>query len=135
MLRLTIAIWLVLGALPPPAGATSPASVFIEVGAVRLQYLDWGGNGEPIILVPGVCETPWVFGDLAPLLASRYRVVGLTPRGCGRSGMAADGYGVDLQIRELIAFMDALGIERATFAGHSSGGGKVVRLARLFPSR
>ena len=133
---LVVGIWLLAGTVQAPENpAASPRSAFIDVAGVHLHYLDWGGAGEPVILVPGGCETPYVFGDLAPLLAAHSRVLGLTPRGCGRSGVAADGYGIDQQIQELIGFMDALGFDRATFAGHSSGGGKVVRLARQFPSR
>ena len=133
---LVVGLWL-LGSSPFQATNrhVSPRAGFVDVAGVRLHYLDWGGSGEPVILVPGGCETPYVFGDLAPLLADRARVLGLTPRGCGASDVATDGYGIDLQIHELIGFLDALGIERATFAGHSTGGGKVVRLARLFPSR
>jgi len=109
-------------------------AAYVAIGGVRIHYLDWGGAGPPIILVPGGCETPYVFGDLAPLLKVHARVLGVTPRGCGASG-SADGYTIDQQIHELIGFLDALGIQRATFAGHSSGGGKVVRLARLYPAR
>jgi pimeloyl-ACP methyl ester carboxylesterase len=125
---------LALPALQPNAGVWPRVDV-VEVHGVRLQYVDWGGEGEPLVLVPARCHTPFVFGDLAPLLLSRFRVVSLTARGCGSSGHAPDGYGVDLEIRELIGFLDALRIPRATFAGHSAGGGKVVRLARQFPSR
>jgi pimeloyl-ACP methyl ester carboxylesterase len=39
------------------------------------------------------------------------------------------------QITELIGFLDALQITRAIFAGHSTGAGEVVRLARLHPDR
>jgi pimeloyl-ACP methyl ester carboxylesterase len=59
----------------------------------------------------------------------------MTARGCGGSGLASDGYTLDVQIRDLIDFLDAMNITRATFAGHSAGGGKVVRLARQFPAR
>ncbi len=135
MLSLIFGFWFVAGVIQAPDGSPSPSAVFIDVAGVRLQYLDWGGSGEPIILVPGGCDTPYVFDDLAPLLTAHARVLALTPRGCGRSGLATDGYAIDRQIRELIGFMDALALKRATFAGHSSGGGKVVRLARLFPSR
>lgn len=112
-----------------------PRANYVEISGVRLQYVDWGGRGEPLVLVPGRCQTPHVFADLAPLLTERFRVVGLTPRGCGRSGPAPNGYGLDQQIDELVGFMDAMGIRQATLAGHSSGGGKVVRLARRYPSR
>lgn len=43
--------------------------------------------------------------------------------------------GIDQQIADLVSFLDALGLQRATFAGHSASGGKVVRLARKFPAR
>jgi pimeloyl-ACP methyl ester carboxylesterase len=119
----------------PLGGGSRPRAGVLEVQGVRLQYLDWGGRGEALVLVPARCETPFVFGDLAPLLANRFRVLGVTARGCGSSGPASDGYAVDLQIRELVGFLDAMKIDRAIFAGHSASGGKVVRLARQFPSR
>jgi pimeloyl-ACP methyl ester carboxylesterase len=117
-----------------PVSAT-PRTAVLEVQGVRVQYVDWGGRGEALVLVPARCETPFVFGDLAPLLVNRFRVLGVTARGCGSSGLASNSYGVDLQIRELVGFLDGMRIDRAIFAGHSASGGKVVRLARQFPSR
>lgn len=108
--------------------------MYVEIDRVRIQYLDWGGSGPTIVFVPGGCETAHVFGDVAPLMAVRARVLGVTPRGCGGSG-PAPAYDLDAQINELIGFLDALQIRRAIFAGHSSGGGKVLRLARLHPDR
>lgn len=124
---------LFLGAAPI-ASPCREASL-IEVSGVRLDYLDWGGRGEPVVLVPGGCDTASVFDDFARLLAPRFRVLGLTTRGCGPWGMATGGYDIDRQIDDLIALLDALGIARASFAGHSSGAGKVVRLARRYPAR
>jgi len=112
-----------------------PRLEFAEVGTVRMPYLDWGGSGEPLVLVPARCETPYVFGDLAPLLVHRFRVFGVWARGCAASGPASDGYDLDRQIQDLVAFLDRLKIKSAIFAGHSASGGKVVRLARLFPMR
>lgn len=136
MMMLALALQLLASAAPQASTADASARVgVVHVQGVRLQYVDWGGHGEPLVLVPARCETPFVFGDLAPLLVNRFRVLGLTARGCGGSGQASDGYGIDLQVRELVGFLDALHIDRATFAGHSASGGKVVRLARLFPTR
>jgi len=135
VLALALQILTIAAALQSPGVGASPTAGFVEVQGVRLQYLDWGGQGEPLVLVPARCETPFVFGDLAPLLLNQFRVLGMTARGCGGSGLASDGYSLDLQIRDLIGFLDAMNIKRATFAGHSASGGKVVRLARQFPSR
>lgn len=108
---------------------------YLQLPGVRLQYLDWGGRGEPVLLVPGGCDTASVFDDFAPLLTPRFHVLGVTARGCGGSGNATEGYDIDRQIDDLIAFLDALGISRASFAGHSSGGGKIIRLAKRYPAR
>jgi len=97
--------------------------------------MDWRGTGDPVILVPGGCQSARVFDDFARLLTPTHRVLGVTARGCGSSGPSANGYGIDRQIDDLIGFLDLLGIERAAFAGHSSGGGTVIRLARRYPGR
>ena len=43
-------------------------SAFAVVNGVRLQYLDWGGGGDPLVLVHGLGDSPHLFDDLAPLL-------------------------------------------------------------------
>ena len=49
----------------------------IEVRGVRLQYLDWGGSGEGLLLVPGGCDTAYVFGDVAPAFTALVYMVGM----------------------------------------------------------
>lgn len=118
--------------------ASLPAAVehkFTTADGVELHYVDWGGRGEPLILLPGGCDTAWIFGDIAPQLTKQARVTSLTPRGCGASGRPASGYGVDNHVADIAAFMDSLGIQRAVFAGHSLGGGKITQFARKHPTR
>lgn len=128
-----IALGLLLLAGNLPAQVAVPRTV--QVGGVRLEFLEWGKSGRTLILVPGSCDTAFIFGDLAPRLAHQFRVLSFTPRGCPGSGTATDGYGIDAQLRELVGFLDSHGIRRAVLAGHSSGGGKITRFARLYPSR
>jgi len=116
--------------------ATSQArSWFAPINGTRLHLLDWGGEGSPVIFLPGGCDTPYVFDDIASRLSKQFHVYGLTSRGCATSGQADDGYSLDLQIDDVIGLLDGLDIERASFVGHSSGAGKLVRLARRFPNR
>jgi pimeloyl-ACP methyl ester carboxylesterase len=107
----------------------------VRIGGIRLQYVDWGGSGAALVLVPGGCDTAFVFGDLAPRLVGDFHVLSLTARGCAGSDAATAGYGIDDQLGELAGFLDSQGIRRAVLAGHSSGGGKITRFARLFPER
>ena len=59
----------------------SPHTVqFITVDKdVRLEVLDWGGAGQPIVLLSGLGDTAHVFDDFAPRLTSQYNVYGITP--------------------------------------------------------
>src|SRR4051812_44273458 len=61
----------------------------------RLEYLEFGDRRRPpIVLLPGYGDNAHIFDDLAPLLAPKYRVVALTPRGHGASSTPNTGYTV-----------------------------------------
>lgn len=51
---------------------------------VRLEVLDWGGAGRPVVLLAGGGNTAHVFDDLAPKLATDSHVYGITRRGFGK---------------------------------------------------
>jgi pimeloyl-ACP methyl ester carboxylesterase len=105
------------------------------VGGLHLHYADWGGSGEPLIFIPGGCDTAFVFGDVATRLAKRFKVVGLTARGCGASDRPESGYDMAHQVADIAGFMDYLKVDRATLIGHSSGGGKITQFAHRYPER
>jgi hypothetical protein len=50
---------------------------------VRLEVLDWGGSGRPIVLLAGGGNTAHVFDDFAPKLRAHNHVYGITRRGFG----------------------------------------------------
>jgi pimeloyl-ACP methyl ester carboxylesterase len=108
---------------------------FVAVNGIRLQYLDWGGAGEPVVLLHGSGSTAHSFDDLAPRLTDRFRVLGLTRRGHGHSDHPADGYTIAQTTADVLAFLDALGIRRAHLVAHSLAGAEITRLARLHPGR
>src|SRR5262249_3174872 len=57
--------------------------------SVRLELLDWGGSGRPVVLLAGGGNTAHVFDEFAPKLAGAFHVYGLTRRGFGASGFSA----------------------------------------------
>ncbi len=57
---------------------------FFDSAGVNLHYLDWGGSGRALVLLPGLGGTAHLFRGLAPRLAERFRVAALTRRGHGR---------------------------------------------------
>src|SRR5689334_17047142 len=75
---------------------TRPNIQFVQVDRdVRLEVLDWGGSGRPVVLLAGNTRTAHDFADFAPRLASTYHVYGITRRGFGESSAPASGYSAD----------------------------------------
>ena len=60
-----------------------PSDQFVTLDGVRFHYLDWGGDGDPLLLLAGLGCTAHVFAELAPHLTDRFRVLALTRRGHG----------------------------------------------------
>ena len=109
-------------------------SHFAPVNGVRLHYLDWGGAGAPLVLIPGVGDTPHCFDDLAPALRDRCRVRAYARRGHGRSQVKSP-YDPDTLVEDLRQLLDHLGVDAVNLAGWSLGGGEITRFAELYPQR
>jgi pimeloyl-ACP methyl ester carboxylesterase len=112
-----------------------PSDQFVTLAGVRFHYLDWGGDGDPLLLLAGLGCTAHVFAELAPHLSDRFRVLALTRRGHGLTDQVQSGHALSDAAEDARRFLDALGIERAHVAGHSMGGGEVSALAARHPGR
>jgi pimeloyl-ACP methyl ester carboxylesterase len=115
--------------------AAPVSSRIMDVRGVQLEYIDWGGDGRTILLVPPGCDTAHMYGDVGPLLARDYRTLSFTQRGCGKSDHPETGYQIDDLAEEIAGFLDGVGVAKVTLGGASSGGGKITRFAELYPDR
>jgi non-heme chloroperoxidase len=102
---------------------------------VRLEVLDWGGSGKPIVLLAGGGDTAHVFDDFAPKLAAHYHVYGVTRRGFGASGYSAMDHPADRLGDDVVAVIDALNLNRPILVGHSIAGVELSSVANSHPSR
>jgi pimeloyl-ACP methyl ester carboxylesterase len=100
---------------------------------VRHEYLDAGGlrthvalagpqDAPPLLLVHGWPQNWWAWRNVIPLVADSYRVIVPDLRGHGWSDAPAGGYEKEQLASDLLALLDALKIERATWVGHDWGG-------------
>jgi pimeloyl-ACP methyl ester carboxylesterase len=91
---------------------------------VRLHVAEAGDPGAPAILaVHGWPQHWWLWRDLIPVLARTHRVVCPDLRGFGWSGQPADGdFAKERLADDMLAMLDALGIEQAGYLGHDWGG-------------
>lgn len=104
----------------------------------RLHYEDLG-SGTPLIAVHGWMGTArYDMGSAIDWLAKSYHVYGVTKRGYGASTPKPRTYPHDFYARDsadLIAFMDAAGIEKAHLLGYSDGGESALIAAGTAPER
>ena len=116
---------------------TSPhAQRFINVEpSVRLEVLDWGGTGRPIVLLAGRGNTAHVFDDFARKLTGEYHVYGVTRRGFGNSTATTSGFLADSLGDDVLAVMDSLGIRQPVLIGHSIAGQELSSIGSRYPER
>jgi pimeloyl-ACP methyl ester carboxylesterase len=103
---------------------SSPHSIrFITVDAgVKLEVLDWGGSGRPMLLLAGNGNTAHVFDSFAGKLATSYHVFGLTRRGFGASSAPSSGYNADRLADDVLEVIHSLKLNKPVVAGHSIAG-------------
>ena len=95
---------------------------------VRLEVLDWGGSGKPVVLLPGLGFTAHVFDGFAEKLAESCHVYGITRRGYGASSHPATGYGEQRLAEDDLQVFDALELVKPIVAGHSISGNEMSQL-------
>lgn len=111
------------------------AHVDLDTG-VRLRYAEAGEPGaEPLIMLHGYSDSWYSFSPIIPLLESRYRLLALDQRGHGASDQPASGYALRDLAQDVVAFMDELGIRRATIVGHSMGSLVAQQTGIIAPER
>lgn len=105
---------------------------------VKLEVLDWGGTGRPVILLAGLGYDAHVFDTFAPKLAAAYHVYGISRRGFGASSTPQpDGrnYSADRLGDDILLVMDALKIARPVLVGHSIAGEELSSIGSRYPEK
>ena len=132
----------VFGSAQPAQRATEllrNTVMFVTVDKdVKLEVLDWGGTGRPLILLAGLGNTAHGFDDFAPKLTAKYHVYGVTRRGWGASdkpAAIAANYTADRLGDDVLAVIDGLHIDRPVLAGHSIAGEELSSIGSRHPRR
>ncbi len=107
----------------------TPADRTVTLRGLGFHYRDWGGPGQPILLLHGLASNARWWDLTAPHLTSRFRVLALDQRGHGLSNKPDDGYDFQSITGDLEAFIQALGLERPGLVGHSWGANVALQLA------
>jgi pimeloyl-ACP methyl ester carboxylesterase len=107
----------------------------VESKKVKLQYLDWGGEGHPLVLLTGAGDTPFLFEQLAAQLSPKIRIIAYSRRGHGKSWSKEEKYDNETLVEDLKLLLDSLKIDRASLLGWSMGGNEISEFALRYPQR
>ena len=102
-----------------------PEQRLVEHDGLRIAALDWGGDGEPLLVLHPTGFCAGFFDPLASRLLDSYRPIGVDARGHGASDAprSRDGFSFTHIADDVVAVLDELGIDRCVALGESLGGG------------
>lgn len=89
--------------------------------SVRLEVLDWGGSGLPVVLL-GCYLTAHMHDEFAPKLTNQFHVYGITRRGIGASDKPTTGYTVQRSVNDVLEVLDSLRLQKSLLIGTSCAG-------------
>ena len=107
---------------------------FVAARGARFHVAQ-AGAGDPVVLLHGLPLHWYAWRKVIPELAGEYRLFCLDLRGCGWSEATRHGYSTGEQVRDVLAVMDALGLERVRLIGHDTGGWLGFALCLHAPGR
>jgi pimeloyl-ACP methyl ester carboxylesterase len=100
----------------------------------RVAYRQ-GGSGPVVVLIHGITSDSSTWRRVLPYLARRFTVIAPDLIGHGASAKPRGDYSLGALASGVRDLLLALGHDRATFVGHSLGGGIAMQLSYQFPER
>jgi len=132
-------LWVLVLSTSTAAQASPPKQLFVDVEKdVKLEVLDWGGAGQPIVLLAGLGFDAHNFEGFADKLATHYRVYSISRRGFGASSIpppTEENYSAHRLADDVLAVMDALKITRPILVGHSIAGEELSSIGIRYPEK
>jgi non-heme chloroperoxidase len=103
---------------------------------LRVHYAEQGDReGEAIVFLHAYVDSWFSYSRMLPLLSPEYHAFAPDQRGHGDSDKPQCCYAADDYATDVDAFTEAVGIEKATLVGDSSGGLIAQRVALDYPHR
>jgi pimeloyl-ACP methyl ester carboxylesterase len=134
-----VAVWAPdkpLEALLPRWGAAP--SQFLPIDGLQVHLRDEGARDDPlpIVLVHGTSDSLHTWDGWARVLVPNRRVIRFDLAGFGLTGPGADDdYSIARYVRQVVAVLDHLGLQRVVLAGNSLGGEVAWATALAAPQR
>ncbi|MGB8506856.1 MAG: alpha/beta hydrolase [Pyrinomonadaceae bacterium] len=98
-------------------------------------YYEIHGEGEPLILIPGLGTGLWLWFKQVPAFAESFRTIIFDPPGVGRSSTSEGTFTTRSLASTVAELLDTLGIDRAHILGASLGGFVAQEFALAHPRK
>lgn len=107
----------------------------VQVGGASIAYETAGGQGPPLLLIAGLGTGRWIWKPQVEGLRRDFRVITFDNRGIGDSTAPPGRLTISRMAGDVVAVLDALGVEKAHVAGMSMGGFIAQTVAVRWPER
>ena len=107
---------------------------FVDAGGLRIHVAECG-DGEPLVLLHGWPQHWWMWRGALPALSQHYRCIVPDLRGLGWSDAPASGYDKPQLAADVLALLDALGLQTVRLMGHDWGAFTSLLIAPQAPAR
>lgn len=108
---------------------------FVKSGSHGRTHFLEAGTGAPVILMHSNGNSAYEYEDVLPILSKSYRVIAVDYPGHGDSEQLTRHYSVEDYADFIAAFMDALGVQKASVLGSSIGGAVAIDLGVRYADR
>ena len=107
---------------------------FVELPGLRMHVAE-ASSGVPVLLLHGFPQHWWEWRKVIPALAERFRVICPDLRGAGWSSAPRFGYTRDQLLADVVALLDALGLDDVHLLTHDYGALLGYQLCLRHPGR
>ena len=101
-----------------------PIDRSVQVDGMTFHYLEWGQEGNPlVVMLHGGSQQAHSWDFVSLPLSEDFHIIAMDQRGHGDSDWAADGdYTIEAHQQDIDGFVGALGLANFHLIGHSMGG-------------
>lgn len=111
----------------------NPKKGYSEVNGIKMYYEIYG-QGKPLVLIHGGGSTiGTTFGRVIPMLAKKYKVIGMDLQAHGRTGDRNVPESFSQDADDVVTLLKNLNISKADFFGFSNGATTTVEIAIRHP--
>ena len=132
--RMAASLLLIAACSPPQPQAPPPVGARVAVNGMQMYY-EVSGQGEPLIVLHGAYMNIPSMGAIIPRLAQTHKVYAIEMQGHGRTTDLDRPITYANLADDVVAFMDAVGLQKADVFGYSMGAATGIQLVIRHPER